>query len=122
MATQQALAQATSESLEGTHAARELAAAVDIYENQQQLLLLADMPGVTPEKLSVRLDPPELHIEGRLTDIGENAEEISFRRSFRINESVDPEGIVAELQHGVLRVTLKKSDAHRPRRIEVRAE
>lgn len=104
--------------LEGTRKAREIAPPVDVYENDQELLIVADMPGVEKEGLTVELDPPELRFVGQH---GHNGTTESYVRAFRITEAIDPEGISAELKDGVLTIHLKKSEALRPRRIEVRA-
>jgi HSP20 family molecular chaperone IbpA len=100
--------------LEGTRTAREIAPLVDIYENDQELLIVADVPGVEKDGLSVQLDPPELRLEGRRGDSER------YVRAFRVSEVIDPEGISADLSNGVLQVHLKKSQAAQPRKIPVR--
>lgn len=117
MAKDLARTQGSSE-IETTRTGREITPPVDIYENDDELLLVADLPGVDPQELNVALDPPELRITGRRTDDGANE---TYARAFRITEAVDPNGIGAELSSGVLRVHLKKSAALRPRKIEVRS-
>lgn len=92
---------------------------VDIFENEHELLLVADLPGVDAEGLKVAHTPPELHIEGRQSLTGDNG--VVFARTFRVDDSIDPDGISAELAQGVLRVHLKKSSALRPRRIAVKS-
>jgi HSP20 family protein len=98
--------------------ARELPLPVDIYEGSDELLLLADLPGVEPEGLSVNFDAPELRIEGR-RGAGDNAS--VYARTFRVSEQIDPNGITAELAAGVLKLKLAKSAQSKPRKIEVRA-
>jgi HSP20 family molecular chaperone IbpA len=97
---------------------REVAPPVDLYENDTELLIVADVPGVAADDFKVRLDPPELVLEGSRNDNGSSAR---FVRAFRIGEAIDPEGISAELANGVLKVRLKKSQAARPRTIAVRS-
>lgn len=98
--------------------APELAPAVDIYENQDELLLVVDLPGVAPQGVSVDYDAPELRIRAQREDTSDGA---SYFRAFRVDERIDPNGIEAELRNGVLSVHLKKSAELRPRRIEVKA-
>ena len=97
--------------------ARELPLPVDIYEGNDELLLMADLPGVEPEGLSVSFEAPELRIEGR-RGAGENAS--VYSRTFRVSESIDPNGISAELAAGVLKLRLAKAAHTKPRKIEVR--
>lgn len=98
--------------------ARQLALPVDIYEGTDELLLLADLPGVSPEGLSVSFEAPELRIEGK-RGTGDNAS--VYSRTFRVSEQIDPAGISAELNSGVLRLRLAKAAHTKPRKIEVRA-
>lgn len=98
--------------------AREVAAPVDIYEGADELLLLADLPGVDASGLTVSFDAPELRIEGRRGS-GELAS--VYTRTFRVSESIDPSGISAELNAGVLKLRLPKAAHTKPRKIEVRA-
>lgn len=94
-----------------------LSPAVDIYENQDGFLILADLPGVSASGLSVEFNPPELHVRAEL---GENSP-VVYERRFELGSGVDPASITAELKNGVLRIELKKSEGLRPRRVEVRA-
>lgn len=95
---------------------------VDIYENVDEILVVADFPGVPTEALTVRLDGPELLIEGTQTaPEGAMTRSLRFSRAFRVPQTVDPERISAEMTHGVLRVHLAKSEAAKPKRIEVKA-
>jgi HSP20 family molecular chaperone IbpA len=97
---------------------RELVPPVDIYEGADELLLLADLPGVEPAGLSVSFDAPELRIEGRR---GSGEASSVYARTFRVNESIDPNGISAELNAGVLKLRLPKAAQSKPKKIEVRA-
>ena len=92
---------------------------VDIYENDKEYLLVADMPGVPPEAVSVELEANELRIRGAVQ--GTNGTPYVYRRAFQVGPGIDPSKIAAELKHGVLRVTAKKSDALKPRQIKVKA-
>ncbi|HXK17986.1 MAG TPA: Hsp20/alpha crystallin family protein [Polyangiaceae bacterium] len=98
--------------------ARQLPLPVDIYEGSDELLLLADLPGVEPEGLSVSFEAPELRIEGR-RGTGDAAS--VYSRTFRVSEQIDPNGISAELSAGVLKLRLAKAAHTKPRKIEVRA-
>jgi HSP20 family protein len=98
--------------------ARQLPLPVDIYEGSDELLLLADLPGVEPEGLNVSFEAPELRIEGRRGS-GDNAS--VYSRTFRVSEQIDPNGINAELAAGVLKLRLAKAAHTKPRKIEVRA-
>jgi HSP20 family protein len=98
--------------------ARQLALPVDIYEGADELLLLADLPGVEPEGLNVSFEAPELRIEGRRGS-GDAAD--VYSRTFRVSEQIDPSGISAELSSGVLKLRLAKAAHTKPRKIEVRA-
>jgi HSP20 family molecular chaperone IbpA len=98
--------------------AREVPLPVDIYEGKDELLLIADLPGVEPEGLTVSFEAPELRIEGRRGS-GDSAS--VYARTFRVSEQLDPNGISAELASGVLTLHLGKAAHTKPRKIEVRA-
>jgi HSP20 family molecular chaperone IbpA len=94
-------------------ASRAVAPPVDIFENNDEILILADFAGVEREALHVRLDASELTIEG-------HSDGTTLRRAFQVTNTIDPERISAELSAGVLRVRLAKREQAKPRRIEVR--
>jgi HSP20 family protein len=109
--------QASPETATATRA-REVPLPVDIYEGNDALLLLADLPGVEPEGLTVSFEAPELRIEGRR---GSDEQSSVYSRTFRVSEQIDPNGISAELSAGVLKLRLAKAAHTKPRKIEVRA-
>jgi len=91
--------------------------AVDIYESDEGFLVVADMPGVRAGDLSIHLDHSTLTVEGRR----DGDAPLLFERSFTVPDTVEAEGIDAKLRDGVLHIVLKKSEASKPRRIEVTA-
>ncbi|WP_437677591.1 Hsp20/alpha crystallin family protein [Sorangium sp. So ce131] len=99
--------------------------AVDIYENAEELLVVADLPGVTQDHLAIRLEKGELTFEGRRAEAAERekgAESLpDYRRSFVVPQGIDAEKISAELQAGVLRIHLPKSASLKPRQIPISA-
>ena len=95
---------------------RELTPAVDVYENEAELLIVADLPGATHELLDIKIDPPELRFETK----AEATDGPVYRRSFTVDERIDQSKVSAELKHGVLTIHLPKADEVKPRRIAIR--
>ncbi|MEP7050927.1 MAG: Hsp20/alpha crystallin family protein [Pseudomonadota bacterium] len=104
---------------EKTRPARELTPNVDIFENEQELLVVADIPGVDAHDIGVHVELPEFRIEAKVQ--GSPDRPAVYTRTFRVDERIDPERIKAEYKEGVLRVHLAKSAAFRPRRVEVQS-
>jgi HSP20 family molecular chaperone IbpA len=99
---------------------RRLTPPVDIFETPEGFLIVADLPGVEPEGVSVEYNPPELHVSGRVKAASSEST-VVYERRFEVGSSVDPSSIEAELKSGVLRIEVRKSAALRPRRIDVKA-
>ena len=102
---------------------------VDIYETDNQIVLLADMPGVEANNLTIDLRDDILTITGEIAPF-EGAEEEDllieyetgrFSRQFTLADVIDQEKIEASLNSGVLRLTLPKVDKATPRKITVTA-
>jgi HSP20 family molecular chaperone IbpA len=102
---------------EKTRPVRELAPNVDIFENDNELLVVADVPGLDSNEIGVHVDLPEFRIEAKVQ--GSPDRPVVYTRTFRVDERIDPERVKAEYKDGVLRVHLAKSAAFRPRRVEV---
>jgi HSP20 family molecular chaperone IbpA len=100
---------------------------VDIYEKQDALTVLADLPGVPPEGLSVDVENGILTIEGKAQPaqaesvLWQEFELTSFYRQFRIAETIDTRAIRATLKNGVLDLTLPKAEKAKPRQIPIEA-
>lgn len=92
---------------------------VDILESADDYVVVADMPGIDPTNIGIRLDQEMLVIEGASTI--EGLEPMLFRRMFRVVRGLDPDGVKADYKQGVLTVTLPKPASHKPRRITVTA-
>lgn len=101
---------------EAVQTARPIAPPVDIYENEQELLLLADLPGVTREAITVQFEPEKLTFEAARV-VGDQT--VQYKRVFTVAPIFDADKISASYERGVLRLTLGKSAAVRPRQIPV---
>ena len=114
---------------ESTRPGRVFTPAVDILENESGITVLADMPGVQPDGLTIDLRDNVLTINGEVKEVeGENEQPLmreyetgSFHRQFRISSAIDQARIDATLNDGVLRLALPKAEAARPRKIAVKA-
>lgn len=100
---------------------------VDVYENATEILLLVDLPGVSKEHLQIDLDKDQLTIEARRqpaterTPYASEFRALDFRRSFSMPPGIDRDKVDAELRSGILWLRLPKSEAARPRQIQVRS-
>lgn len=100
----------------------------DILENDDELILHGDLPGVTPENLDLRFENERLIIHGKVESRHQDHEFVygeygigDYYREFQVFDDVDPEKISADLKNGVLTVHLPKNEAVKPRRIEVKS-
>jgi HSP20 family protein len=102
--------------------------AVDVLEDETGITLMADLPGVSSDKLTVRVDGDTLQIEGELAlDTPEGMEgayaEIQvprYRRVFTLGRDLDTSKCDAALKDGVLKLRISKAEHAQPRRIEVK--
>lgn len=103
--------------------------AVDIYENEKGVTLLADMPGVRAEDLEVDLREGVLTLVGRIvppegegeTDVLREYSPGTYRRQFSLTDTVDQAKIEAKLANGVLTLELPKVEKATPRQIPIKA-
>jgi len=105
------------------------APSVDIYENKDQNVLEAELPGMKQEDFDLSIEKSVITLRGERkfekTDETDNYHRVqrsygSFTRSFTLPQTVSAEGAVAEYSNGVLRVTLPKREETKARRIEVK--
>ena len=114
---------------ESTRAGAYFLPAVDIFETPEELVVLADVPGLTPDVVDVHLEGDELTIDGRVAaDEYEGLKPLhveygvgGFYRRFTLGETIDRAKIRAEVRNGVLAIRLPKAEQARARRIEVQA-
>jgi HSP20 family molecular chaperone IbpA len=101
---------------------------VDVIEDAGGITLYADLPGVTKDRLSLRVEGDTLSIEGELSlpvpqGMSASHAEVQltrYRRAFTLSKELDPGKVSAELNNGVLKLRIPKAEHAKPRRIEVR--
>ena len=101
--------------------------ASDLFETDEALWLTLDMPGVTKERTKITLENKRLSIEGEID--AERYHSLAplyseyglghYRRSFQLGQKIDPEGIEAQMEAGVLTLKLPKRPEVQPKRINV---
>jgi HSP20 family protein len=103
---------------------------VDIFENQNEIVLEAELPGMKPEDVEISIENNVLTIHGERKfekkDENDNFHRVersygSFTRSFTLPPTVQSENANAEFENGVLRLSLAKREEAKPRRIEIKA-
>jgi HSP20 family molecular chaperone IbpA len=103
---------------------------VDVFENENAITLLADLPGVPKDQLNLRVDGDTLVIEATATAASTPPDmelvygELqcpAYRRQFTLSRELDASRIEAQLRDGVLRLTIPKAEEAKPRRIQVQA-
>jgi HSP20 family protein len=100
---------------------------VNIYETNDGYVLEAEMPGVTKDGLEITLEANTLTIVGRRDDEGtlgtalyRESRATNYRRAFELDPAIDPEKIKAEMQQGLLTLTLPKAESVKPRKIQIK--
>jgi HSP20 family protein len=100
----------------------------DILENENELTLYGDLPGVGQNDLEIEYENSQLIIRGRVVSRNEGLAVVrqeygvgDFQRVFAIGEAINAEAINAEVHNGVLVVHLPKAESAKPKRIAVKA-
>jgi len=97
---------------------RKVPFACDIYENEDEYLVIADLPGVGTDALEATVHAERLSVHGtRIT----NDAEIVYERSFTLPQNAEVSAVAVTMKNGILRITIPKTHESKPRRIEVRA-
>ncbi|MEP6558208.1 MAG: Hsp20/alpha crystallin family protein [Burkholderiales bacterium] len=106
-----------------------LTPAIDVFENQDGITLLADMPGVSKDDLDIQIEAHMLTIQGDVTldqVQGTKASQIAdershYRRVFTLSKALDADQVSAELNQGVLTLRIPKAAHAQPRKVVVQA-
>ncbi len=114
---------------EGTESQPTLQPPTDIWEDADGITLVADMPGVSKDRLDIQVDKDTLSIEGEAKiDMPEGMKPLyadvratRYRRQFSLSRELETDSIEASLKDGVLCLRIHKRAELRPRRIEVKA-
>ena len=102
--------------------------ALNVYEEGDQLTVEAHLPGLKPEDLDINVEQGVLTISGQITTDEERKERNylvrehrtgRFSRSLRLPATYDSDGCTANFEHGVLKLAFPKSEAAKPRRIQI---
>jgi len=113
---------------ESTIPARRFLPVTDIFETDDALRVILEMPGVDKESVDVRVENDVLTIEGQvdftkyqgLTPLYTEYNVGNYARSFELSSKIDQERIGAELKDGVITLILPKAEKAKPRKIMVR--
>ena len=104
------------------------APAVDIHETDQAIVLKADLPGLNPNEVDIRVEDNTLYLKGERKMGKETSEENyhriersygSFSRTFILPRTVSAEKISADYKNGVLNVTMPKREESKPKQIHI---
>ena len=102
--------------------------ALNVYEEGDQLTVEAQLPGINPDNLDINVEQGVLTISGQTATQEERKERNylvrehrtgRFSRSMRLPTTYNADGCAASFEHGVLRLTFPKSEAAKPRRIQI---
>ena len=95
---------------------------VDILEDKDAVMLVADLPGVAKEDLSIEVKDGEVvRVRGLRRRDAFFDDDVTYERAFRLPPGVDVGAIVAELKDGVLHLRLPKAEEQKPRTITIQA-
>jgi HSP20 family protein len=112
----------------GESAGRRWIPAMDLVETDDHFVLKADLPGLSEGDVSIELEDNVLTVSGERKAEHEDKREGfvrveraygAFRRSLTLPEGVDPEGVAASFDKGVLEVRIPKPEERKPRRVAI---
>ena len=120
---------ATNHAAESTRAGVQLTPRVDIFENEHELWLCAEVPGVAPGGIDLRYERGELTLHGKCQAKARAGQPVmrefeagDYHRVVQVHEAIDASQIFAEHKLGVLTVHLPKQEAVKPKLVTVKSE
>jgi len=106
---------------------RRLRLPLDVYATPEEIVIIASLPGLTPEEVDVTIDDDRLSIRGELRPPLQNVDYLfqeraygPFSRTLTLNVPVETEAAEAVFENGVLTLTLPKAEESKPKSIEVK--
>jgi HSP20 family protein len=118
----------TPSGAEGEVSTRTWAPPVDIYENGDSLVLKAELPGINPDDVEIRVEDNTLYLKGERKFEKEVKEQNyhrvertygTFTRTFTLPNSVDADKVAANYKDGVLTLTMPKKEEAKPKTIKI---
>ncbi len=115
--------------VEATRARPVFLPCTDIYERENEMIVVAEMPGVGRDDADVSLEAGELRIAGRIERATVDGHQLAYveyemgdyERTFRITGDIDADRIDATMKNGILRIVLPKSKQASPQKISIKA-
>jgi len=105
--------------------------AINLYDNQSELVLTAEIPGVKLEDIELSVVENSVTLSGKRNGVQvddktryyrQERPTGEFRRMITLNEKIDPDGVSAEYKDGILTVHLPRVKAAKPRSIEIKTQ
>ncbi|NDJ53588.1 MAG: Hsp20/alpha crystallin family protein [Chloroflexi bacterium] len=128
MAIRNAMDRLVEENQEALNRSRTLRLPLDAYSTENEIVVLASVPGVDPDTVEITIEGETLTIRGEIPHLPENVDPIfnerfhgPFSRTLQLNVPVDVEHIQATFDDGILTLLLPKAEEIRPRVIRVNA-
>jgi len=102
--------------------------AVDVHENDDVIVLYAELPGVSQNNLNITIDNGSLQLEAKasintqpeMNVVYAEFQTANYRRSFTLSNELDIENIEAKLSHGILQLIIPKKETIKPKKVEVK--
>lgn len=104
---------------------------VDVSETEDEVKIVANLPGIDPDKVEIQVTEDSVTLAGKIEKESEEKgrrvyryerEYGEFSRTLSLPATVDPNKVNAKAKHGVLTITLPKSERERPKKVKVQAE
>lgn len=126
MATGHEMTRTEGQQIERTSQRPAITPPIDVYENADEVLVVADVPGASQEGLNLRFERDQLTIEASTSPLPSDGSplfrefgEADYRRTCEFAPGIDADKISAELSNGTLKIHLPKSAGIKPRRIPI---
>ena len=102
--------------------------AVDVHENDDVIVLYAELPGVNQDNLDITIENGNLQLEARakldtpaeMSPVYAEFQTPNYKRSFTLSNELDTDNIEAKLAHGILKLTIPKKETIKPRKVDVK--
>ncbi|MFZ0390450.1 MAG: Hsp20/alpha crystallin family protein [Calditrichia bacterium] len=99
---------------------------VDVYETDKAVVVLAEMPDVPKENLSVKVENGFLHLKGERKEKQDKGQylmrefpQVTYERIFELEDNLNPEKISASYEYGIVKLEIAKKEKKQPKIIEI---